>query len=278
MPVGPPVIPPAPLNYKVLDLITDAFIEIGATAPGELPSPEEQQWAFRKLNDLIDLWQAKQAYVWSYAFSFFNTVAGLNPHTLGPSGQATWSTNGQPRPVRIESAAWVLNDATSPSGTVFVPINIRNDQWFARNQVPNIQTNISTDLYYDPTNPDGSVYLWPVPNIANPVRLQLWQMVSQFVTIQDAIGGAGGPGTLPQGYRVALKLTLAELLCPGAKIEPSEVLIEGAKRARIAVFGNNAKSPRIQTVDSGMPKAGSKSGTRQDFNWAYGNYPGGRPQ
>ena len=68
------------------------------------------------------------------------------------------------------------------------------------------------------------------------------------------------------------------MLCPGANKEPSDVLVETAKQARMAVFGNNSKSPRMQTSDHGMPKAGSRPGTRQDFNWAYGNYPGGRPQ
>ena len=267
-----------PLTYTLLDCITDALIEIGIIGPGDAVDPDTGQWAFRKANYLIDTWQALERYVYSYAYTLYTLVPALSPHTIGPANlipAPTFSTGDQPRPVRLESCALILN----PSGTlVDIPMNIRDHDWWAAQQVKEIQTNIPTDVYYDPTSPLGSLYFWPVPNAQMQVRLQTWQTVQQFQAINDPIGGPAGPGSWPQGYRNAFVLTLAELLCPGAQITPSQTLVAAGQQARAAVFGNNAKSPRMGTRDSGMPMAGRRTGTIGDFNWMTGSYPGGPPE
>lgn len=270
------------ITYSALDLITDSFIEIGATAPGEQPSADEAQWGLRKLNYLIDTVQALRKWVYGYAWTQYTLVPGLQPHTIGPADGGgtsqipTFSTGTEPRPVEIRGAAQLQNPGTPTQ--VRLEINCKHDKdWYQNVQTNLIQTNVVTDLFYDPTSPLGSLFFWPVPNGGAVVELQLWQTVSQFQAITDPIGGPSGPGIWPQGYRNAIMLTLAETLLPGSQREANSVLIEAARAARAAVFGNNLHSPRMRTADSGMPKAG-RVGTRGDFNWFTGGAPNGRAE
>jgi hypothetical protein len=263
-----------PLTYKIGDIITDSFIEIGACPPGEQPSADESQWGLRKVNYLVDVWQALEFYVYSRLFPTYNTVAALSPHTIGPAAGATWATV-LPRPVKIEGASQVQNPGTLG---VDLPINIRDrDWWMLQQQVKSIQTDVITDLYYNPTFPNGSLFFWPVPSVVAQIRLEIWNQVASFQAITDPIGGPGGVGTLPPAYRAALMLTLAEMLLPGSKRDAHPQLVKAAREARFAVFGNNVKSPRMRTQDSGMPRAGAK-GTKGDFNWITGGRAGGPPE
>lgn len=262
-----PIIPPgseAALTYTAQDIIVDALIEIGALAPGEMPSPDEGQWAFRKLNYLIDTWSAEVGYVYTKDFSVFTLVPNLSPHTIGPAPGATYPMVA--RPVRVEACALILNS----NEQVDLPMNIRDDDWWAANQVKQITSNVPTDLYYSPDWPNGQLFFWPVPNQANQIRMELWLPLNQYDQINDPLYGANatGNGSLPQGYRNALMLTLAETLGPGSNRPISPDLAKSAWQARKAILGNNNEAPRIATKDWGMPRSGYKK--RGDFNWYSG--------
>src|SRR5260370_37743405 len=254
------------------------MIEIGMIAPGEVPDGDSAQWAFTEFNNLVDIWQTLEAYVFAKQCQIYTLQAGLSPHTIGPAALVpapTFSTGIQPRPVKIVSASVLLNASTSLTD---LPMKIRDAAWWAAQQTKQIQTNVPTDLYYQADNPLGSLFFWPVPNAAQQARLESWNSISQYQQINDPLAGPGGAGTLPQGYRAALTYTLAEMLCPGAEKELSPTTAAKGLRARSAIFGNNSKSPRMSTQDSGMPRAGSRSGSRGEFNWIAGGAPGGAPE
>lgn len=268
MPINPQV--PLKFNvYKARDIIVDALIEIGVLSPGEEDNldPSVGQWAFRKANYLLDEWAAERKYVPAATFQTFNLVAGLSPHTIGPGTAqvpATFPVNQ--RPVRIESWSLILNNSSNIA--VDLPRRpTRDKDWWAVNRVKNLQSNIPTDLYYEPDTPNGSCFFWPVPNTVFPVRLELWNLLSQFSAITDPVDGPGGGGVLPPAYRNAFMLTLAESLLTGNGKEADASLERRAAKARAAVFGNNSKSPRMATDDWGM----SPGRRRADFNWETGN-------
>lgn len=256
-----------PLTYTALDIITNALIECGILAPGEVPDSETGPWAFDQFNLLLDSWAARRAYVYSQQFAVFTLVPNLNPHTIGPTGTFVIPE----RPFAIFSANLLLNGSTT---LVDTPIRVRDSMWWSANQTKNITSTVPTDLYYGQDWPNANLFFWPVPSVSRDVRLEYPVALNQYDQINDPLSGPGGVGTLPQGYRAALTFTLAEMCCPAAQKALHPVLAEKARQASRAVFGNNNESPRIATRDYGMPK----SGRRGWFNYGFGGPPGLGPR
>jgi hypothetical protein len=260
VPITPPITE-SPLEYTVLDIVTDACIENNIISPGEVPDGEIGQWGFRKINYLLDLWATAKKYVYASAFNDYVLPANLAvaadgsaKATIGPAPGATYFATQ--RPVKILSASAIINNTTPP---VLAPIQINDNQWWAGVTLPGITSMYPTDLFYNPAFPNGELYLWPISNTNFGLRLETWVLLSQFASITDPIGGPGAAMTVPPGYRNAIMLTLAEMMMPGAE-KQNQQLVALAAQARAAVFGNNAPSANISTLDSGMP--GNQEGRR----------------
>jgi hypothetical protein len=240
---------------KLYDVITNALIEAEWLAQGEVPEPQDANFVLGKINDLLDEWAAQEKYVFGSLFTLFNLVPGLSPHTIGPGVGATFSI--ALRPVRIDGCTIVL--ANSGGTTTDIPINTSRDaDWWNSVRIKNLQSSIPTDLYYSSDTPNGSMYFWPVPNFAYQTRIETWQSVQQFKSVQDGL-------VLPPAYRKAITLSIAEELAGPRSNDPK--LARKAAEAREAAWINNAQSPTMSTAQAGMP--GSKGG-HTSFNFLDG--------
>ena len=229
-------------------IIVNALIEAGWLAQGEPPNAGDANFALGKLNRILDQWAAKKVYAWAMQFLQFTLIPNLAPHTIGPTGVFAVPI----RPVRLEGAALVLNNVTP---NVDSPIlKLRDAAWWNNQRVKSLSSAVPTDVYYEPDVPNGSLYFWPVPNVAYGVRLQIWQQLGKFASLASSY-------SLPPGYEEALTMTLAaSLIGPN-----SGALAIQAREAVATIQGNNCKSPRIATADHGMP--GKRRGT---FNYYTG--------
>jgi hypothetical protein len=246
-----------------LDIVTDALKEIQVLAQGEVPSAADAKDGLTKLNRLFDRWSARKIMAFNVDFSVFTLTPNLSPHVIGPTGASPTFTVAQ-RPVTVEAAALLIQ--TGPS-IIDVPMNIRDDAWWANNRVKNQTSSVPTDLYYSPGWPNGSLYFWPIPTAANQVRLELWTLLPGNVA-------QNGTFSLPPGYWDAVILNLALTMAPmyGAAAVISPELREQARLALAAVQGNNAKSPRCASKDAGMEgnSKGSRGAGGGFFNWITG--------
>lgn len=240
------------MSVTVLQLITDALNEIGVVAAAESPQPSDAQFALRKLQRLLDAWNANERYIYSLTFPTFAIPTGRTPNadksvsfTIGPSTvtpAVDFVVIGA-RPVRIESANLIF---TNTQPYVKSPINIRDDDWWHGQRIPGITSQVPTDLYYDVSFPAGHVYLWPVETVGYLLELEIWSALTQVTKLTDTIN-------FPQGYEKALVLSLAEDLA-GPMQSPIDVRAAAAK-ARAEIQGNNVAAPKLD-LSAGIPASG----------------------
>jgi hypothetical protein len=233
-------------SVGIPDLLLDAAVEIRVARAGGTLEPGVAAWMLRKLNRLIDRWNATPGASFSTPFQSFTPTVSHAPHTLGPSS-ADWAlTTG--RPNKILGANVVLNTVTP---NVRIPIRIRDVVWFQNQAVRLMTSSIVTDLYYESAWPNGLVNLWPVPTATYPIELRF----------DDAFTAYGATDTfyLPSGYADAVILSLAEECANGLGQTPTDQLHSSASDARVNAFGATLDAPRLaKTRDAGMP--GGQSG------------------
>lgn len=246
------------MPYTVLDLITESLEEIGAYGQGEVPEAEDAAFALSKLQRMIDAWNAQEIKVYNTIFQQYVIVPGLQPATIGATGSGATYETPIGRPVRIVAGNVLLNNVVP---YVKSPLNIRKEQFWENQPVPNVSSTLPTDLYYSPSWPLGQLYLWPVPQTAYGLELWFWQLLTSAVTMADVID-------LPFGYRDALVYSLAIALAPSFGKDVSAALALLAKNAVNVIQGNNSGPPNIVTTDSGIPDRSRKQ--IPSFNWRTG--------
>lgn len=189
--------------------------------------------------------------VTSGAETGFLSVVGANLASPVP----TWGVLGN-RPTKIIAANLVQFQSNPPYN---IPMNIRDSDWWASQRVQQLTSAYPTDMYYQPSWPNGFCYIWPVPTVAYPVQLEWWTQLTQF-TLAETF-------SMPPGYWDAVVYSLAESMGPGLEKEISPTLAGLAAQARNTVTTLNSKAPRISTGGDGLPMSGAN---RSSFDWRSG--------
>lgn len=221
----------------IRDFVRQALQQLGVLAVGSTPSATDLHVGVETINRILDDWNVEPSASYNTEFESYTLTPSLQPHTIGPTGTFVVTT----RPTSIQGANLILPGNL----TIRTDITIRDDEWWLNNRVRDLTTSIPTDLWYSPDWPNGGIYLWPVPNTAYGIELES-RFVLTDLTINSVI-------TLPQGYHSALLLTLAEELSgPFKQPIPPNIVLKAAQ-ARGRIFANNDSTPRLRTMDAGMP-------------------------
>ncbi len=238
------------MSITARQLVIDALQEIKVVSATESVSSEDLAFGIRRLNRILDAWNADDQTVYADTIRSFTLVPDLVPHTIGPTG-ATWTMDQ--RPQSVLSASLIVD-------TTHYAINVRQAHWWMALTYPGLGTSMPTDVYYNPGWPNGELYFWPKPTTAYTVELLLSVTLGQM-TANDVFW-------LPPGYQEAMTLTLAELLVGPMRVEMPPGLPLQAQKARARIFSVNVLTPPMITNDIGIP-SNDRRGT---FLWRSGTF------
>lgn len=207
------------------DLVKLALQEIAVLNAVEDPGGEDADTGLAKCNLILDRWNVQRKCAFAETLTPYALTPHLAPHTIGPTG--TWVV--VQRPVTIEAINWI-------TGTTHAPITLRDREWYLNLGTPSLE-GIPTDLYYEPSFPNGTLNFYPVPSVSDSIELMVRGLLSA-VTLTTQL-------SLPPGYRDALMKTLAEELVGVMHVPMPQLLPMQAKEARAVIFEANVQVPRL---------------------------------
>lgn len=214
-----------------LDLITYALKKRKVLGVGDTLSDEEVQDALDTLNLMLESWSLDRLSVYNEALQSF-VSNGQAAYTIGPGGDIDMSE----RPTKLTSAY------TRDAAGIDHPMRILlNPQDYDGIQLKGIAVPWPSAVWYEPTNPLGTLHFWPVPN-GYTIYVRFWQQLQQFETLTEQI-------SLPIGYKEAIGLNLAVKMEDfGGTVTPT---LEGLARTsygRLKAFNRTLPSATIEAA------------------------------
>ena len=159
------------------------------------------------------------------------------------------------RPLAIRSA-FVRISSSATSGLDY-PVAILNVEEYELIGLKFLNGPWPRTLYYQPSIPLGNIFYWPNPS-QGEMHLFADTVLGNFTTLSDTL-------TIPQGYFMALRWNLAEMLLPAyGKMEPTQVqmIAAFAQKSKGMIKRTNMHPPQVVQFDDVL-----KAGRRKDAGW-----------
>ncbi len=222
----------------LLDLITQALQTIGIYGLGQTPNSAETQDAVNALNIMADSWNADGLLIPSVTRESFTLTIGTASYTWGTTaGVGNFTTA---RPVKILKA--FIRD-----GNYDYSVDIIGEDEY-EDIVDKTTSGRPEQLWYNPTYPLATVYLYYTPDAAYNLRVDSEKDLIDFSTLTTAIA-------LPSEYLAALKWNLAQELCsPYQKQVPPVVAMRADETLRTVRRINAAQKAEAVRLD--LPTCG----------------------
>lgn len=230
---------------QAIDIITNAHIDIGALAPGEPLEAASAAFALTTLNDMLDQWSNLDMMVFNINEIIFTLTAGKYVYTLGVGGEINTA-----RPLNIQSAFVRVN-------TLDYPVSIIDINQYEMIGLKSLNGPWPRALYYNSGVPLGTATFWPNPS-SGEMHMFAQTLFTGFASISDTVA-------LPQGYNMALRWNLAELLMPSfGKTDQGQfaMIRANAANGRALIKRTNMQPQQVARFPGVL-----NSGSAKDAGW-----------
>jgi hypothetical protein len=198
----------------VRDLITDAHKLLGVLAAGATLRAADATDGLTMLQRMLDAWNADRLALYTVTRSTYTWTAAASSRTLGASGQLS----GQ-RPEWIEYASVIEAGETNER-----PVEVLTREQFARISDKTTTDTVFHCLSYEPTYPNGTLTVYPVPTTAPTLVLHVPTALTSAVTLDTTV-------SYPPGYEEAAQYQLAKRIAPFHPGTWTDLLAELARDA-----------------------------------------------
>ncbi len=222
----------------VQELLKAALRVIGVVAPGETPTDAELQDAREALNLMLESWSDERLIIYFTTREIFTLTAGDADYSIGDG--ADFDTT---RPEKIQGA--FIRDSDS----IDHPVEIIGESKYREISLKSTQAR-PDQLWYNPTTPNGTIYLYPVPDSAEDLYLDSLKPLTEFTNLTAEI-------EFPGAYKEALKWNLALRLAPEYGKSASQEVIALANSARRKIKALNAAN-QVEPVELEVLKAAKR--------------------
>ena len=191
-------------TYTAGDQINRALRLLGVLAEGESPSASESRDALVALNQMLDSWDTERLAVFATTTQTLTWPAGQASQTLGPTGDLVGT-----RPVTLDPSTYFVVNGVS------YPVQLLNDDQY--NAIPSktVTSTLPEFVYVNPTFPDATLTLYPVPSQDIEFHFVSVAPLSQPVSLTTELA-------FPPGYLRAFAYNLALEIAPEFGVQPSQ--------------------------------------------------------
>lgn len=232
-------------------LMKGALRLINVIAANEEPLAEDMDITLQAFDGLVSSLSADILNIFTFNPQRFLLEGGKQQYTLGPAFDSDGNPTGADwvteRPMRIEQIKLILYPVityvnnepviTENQQTLFLPIEMLDDQEYASIRVRALRNQWPTVVYDNGNWPVRTLSFWPIPTQTNGVEIWMWDPLSLYENLDQELN-------LPQGYERYLRFKLAVEIAPEFGKEVSPAVLKGLEEAEKNVKALNQQLPR----------------------------------